>query len=189
MAHIFVLKAISICITIYSWFKPSVDGKLWNTMCLLTGPYLALFKGIKSLRKGAVDYTPLVAVSVLVFCNQILESIIYHFEHVNKFSIFILFGYVLSAIWNIASYIIIFFGILCLIRLITMVFHVKANKSYLNVIDLAVQPVISAVMKIIQRKLAYEQLLFVTLLSLAAILLLGTFLFRFLSALLLNMPA
>ena len=78
----FILKTLRICIYIYqillilrilcTWFWSSSDGKLWHYLCLFTGPYLALFKGLKSLRQGIFDFTPMVAIGLLIFINSML---------------------------------------------------------------------------------------------------------------------
>ncbi|MBN2536406.1 MAG: YggT family protein [Spirochaetales bacterium] len=198
MIYFIMLKTFSICINIYlfllfirilcSWFKPQVDGKLWNYLCLITGPYLALFKGIKFLRRGIFDFTPVLAISLLAFINQSITGITFFLEQTNQLTFGIFLAIFISSIWNIISYIIIFFGILCIIRLISIVFHMNQDNNILKIIDLAIQPVISLVMKIITRKLDYIKLLFLTFLLLAAFFLLGSLLFGYLVELVIGIP-
>ena len=198
MSYLVILKTLTICINIYifllfirvlcTWFRPQVDGKLWNYLCLITGPYLALFKGIKFLRRGIFDFTPVLAISLLAFCNQIIQGIIFHLEETSEISFGIFLAIFISSIWNIISIVIIFFGILCIIRLISIVFHINKSHNVLRIIDLAIQPVISLVMKIIPRKLDYVKLLFLNFLLLTAVWLLGSFVFGYLVQLLTSIP-
>lgn len=198
MNSVVILRTLSLCIYIYIflliirvlciWFKPQVDGKLWNYLCLITGHYLALFKGIKFLKRGIFDFTPVLAISLLVFCNQITEEIIKRLIQINEFSFWVFLSIIVTSLWHSIMYIIIFFGILCIIRLISIVFQINKSNNILNVIDLAIQPVISFIMKIIPRKLEYVQLLFLNFLFFVAILLLGEFIFSYLAELLSSIP-
>ena len=198
MNYLIILRTLSICINMYlfllfirilfTWFSPSVDGKLWHYLCLITGPYLALFKGIKFLRRGKFDFTPILAISLLAFCNQIIVQIRMYLEQANSFSVWILLALILLSIWNIISFILIFFGILCVIRLVSIVFHLNKSHTILKVIDLAIQPLISVVMRIIPRKMDYVQLLFLNFLFLTAIWFLGKIIIEYIAVSLQSIP-
>ncbi|MBN2441064.1 MAG: YggT family protein [Spirochaetales bacterium] len=198
MNHLIILRTLSICINIYlfllfiriicTWFKPSVDGKLWHYLCLITGPYLALFKGIKFLRRGIFDFTPILAISLLGVTNQILQRIILHFEAGFGFSIIVLLALIVLSVWNIVSFVLLFFDILCVIRLIGIFLHINKTHKVLQIIDMAIQPITSIVMKIIPKKLDYVKLLFLSFLFLTAIWLSGIFIFNYVARLILSFP-
>jgi len=198
MNYSIILSTLSICIWIYfyllffrilcTWFRPSIDGKLWHYLCLITGPYLALFKGIKFLRRGKFDFTPVLALSILALINQIIQKILEDLIKRGGVSIWFLLAIITESIWNIIFFIIIFFLILCIIRSISIVFHVNESHSVLKVIDLAILPIITIVMKIITKKLEYVKLVFVTMLFLASLLLLGVFVFSHLIQFLMSIP-
>jgi uncharacterized protein YggT (Ycf19 family) len=199
MNQLFFLRALNITINIYifllfirilcSWFRPSVDGKLWHYLCLITGPYLALFKSIKILRRGIFDFTPVLAIALLGFCNQIFQHLIAHFEAGLPFTLGVPLAYVIVSLWDIISFIIMFFGILCIIRLVSIFLRVNQSHNVLKIIDLAIQPLVSIVMKIIPKKMDYVQLLFLNFLFLIMIWLGGRLIFDFLTTLFLSLPA
>jgi len=198
MLHLIILKTISTCIYLYlflliirilfSWFKPSIDGKLWHYLCLLTGPYLRLFKGIKPLREGIFDFTPIVAISLLAVINQILDKLVFYFQTKVGFSLGILLSIMVETIWGILCLIIAFFAIVGIIRLLSILFHSNPNSGLLRTADLAIQPIIVLVMKFIPKRLDYIKLLFLTILLLAGLWLLAYFSFDKLSEFLKHLP-
>jgi YggT family protein len=198
MNHIFLLNALSSFLFVYillltiriiiTWFKPEVDGKLWHYLCLLTGPYLAWFKEIKALRKGVFDFTPVLAISILFFIQQAIDRIIFYLKKMGRLSIGIGLSAFFSALWNVIFWVIIFFGILSVIRFFNIFFHRKPELSFMGTIDLALQPLVAFVMKFIPRKLEYPKLLFLSMLLIATLLLLGSFSVYYLTQLLVRLP-
>lgn len=85
-----------------------------DMLAKVVDPYLNLFKGIKSLQRGRLDFTPLAALIVL----NIVQRIIQTFAITGKF----LFGYTLATIiqalwWSIGSLILVVMAIIIGVRL------------------------------------------------------------------------
>ena len=60
---------------ILSWFQHPDFGAPWRLLVRLTNPYLSLFSGIRFLRQGMFDFTPLAAILCLVVVLNVLQSI------------------------------------------------------------------------------------------------------------------
>jgi len=77
-------------------------------------PYLNFFRGIKFLRRGPLDFTPLVALLVINIVERILQT----YAFTGTFS----FGYALATIvqslwWSVLSLVVAIFGIGVIVRL------------------------------------------------------------------------
>ncbi|MBN1697685.1 MAG: YggT family protein [Spirochaetales bacterium] len=198
MSYILLLNVISSFLFVYillvtiriifTWFKPEVDGKPWHYLCLITGRYLAMFRGIKGLRKGVFDFSPVLAISILFFVQQVIDRVIFYLRTMGKFSLGIGLSVLFSSLWNSIFWISIFFGILCIIRFYNIFFHRTPDADIMGTIDLALQPMVAFVMKFLPRKCEYPKLLFVSILFLATILLLGSLFVYYLGRLLVSLP-
>lgn len=123
-----IARLLSVLLSIYNmliiirimlqWFnpmrQPSSESSLSGMLAKIVDPYLDLFRGIKSLRRGRIDFTPLVALIVINIVQRILQT----FAYTGKFSL----GYTLATIvqslwWSIGSLILGIFAVLIGVRL------------------------------------------------------------------------
>jgi YggT family protein len=166
---------------VFSWFKPSLDvkshkggNKVWHNLCLITGPYLALFRGVKSMRSRGFDYTPIAAVFVLLVASQVIRlfDIARHITLVNIFIIFIL------GVWEALFAILSFLLILCVVRLIGIFFREGPFGRFLDVIDLALQPFVSFILRLTRNGLNYQNILILCIGFLVTVCIAGSFSFQ-----------
>jgi hypothetical protein len=166
---------------VFSWFKPSIDGKssrnvskLWHYLCLITGPYLALFSRFKMLRSDTFDFSPVIAVFVLLVASQIVSL----FAIANGLSFNHIVIIIVLGVWEALRLILIFFLFLCSVRLIGIFFREARLGRFLNVIDLAIQPLTSFIIRVTHKKLKYQTILILCIGIIAVICIAGSFSFQ-----------
>ncbi len=166
---------------VLSWFKPFIDGtssknvsKLWHYLCLITGPYIALFSRFKIFRSDAFDFSPLVAVYSLLVVNQILGL----FELANRITLNSIIIILVLAVWEALRLILFFFFFLCIIRLAGIFFQGARLGRFLSVIDLAIQPFTSFVLRVSQKTLKYQTILYLCIGVISIVCMAGTFSFQ-----------
>ena len=101
---------------ILSWFQRSVYGRAWELLIRITDPYLSLFSRLRFLRQGMFDFTPLAAILTLVVVLRVIYIIGRH----GKITLGIFLGVLTSAIWSAASFLLILFLILAILRAIIL---------------------------------------------------------------------
>lgn len=103
---------------VLSWLSPmrrvQGQGGVSGLLQRVVDPYLNFFRGIKFLRRGPLDFTPLAALLVINVVERILQT----YAFTGTFS----FGYALATIvqslwWSVLSLVIAIFGIGVIIRL------------------------------------------------------------------------
>ena len=55
-----------------TWFRLPYYGRAWNYLSRITDPYLSFFRGIKFLRTGVFDFSPLAAILTLIVIQNVL---------------------------------------------------------------------------------------------------------------------
>ena len=98
----------------FSWMPSLIDTKWGRLIARLTDPYLDLFRTITLFRTSAVDFTPIVALTVLSVINNLFMTLSY--------AVRITFGFILSLLldagWSAVSFLLGFFLVIVLIRII-----------------------------------------------------------------------
>jgi uncharacterized protein YggT (Ycf19 family) len=162
---------------VFSWFKPVIDGKssknvskLWHYLCLITGPYLALFKGLKRFRTNAFDFTPAIAVLVLLAASQVIGL----FTVAERITFGVIIIILVLGVWEAIRLLLIFFFALCVVRFIGIFFHDGLMGKFLDVVDLALQPFTSFILRITNKKLSYQTILVLCLGVIAVVCIAGS---------------
>ncbi len=122
---------------IFQWFNPirpqGTDGGFSSILAKIVDPYLNLFKGISFLRRGRVDFTPIVAFIVINIVQRILQTFAYTGE--------ISLGYMLATIvqslwWSIGSLIIGIFAVLVGARLFFSYRRTPNSIQYISMLEM-----------------------------------------------------
>lgn len=163
---------------VFSWFKPNIDtrcrsntSKIWHYLCLVTGPYLALFRGLKDFKSGAFDYSPIVAVFALLVVTRSAGLVLLATRMTPEVIIVALF----LGIWEAFEIILLFFFFLCVVRLLGLFISNRTFDRFLNTIDIALQPFVSIILKVTHRRLAYPTILLLCIALIAVICIAGNF--------------
>lgn len=121
---------------ILQWFNPmraqTQQSSFTAILEKIVDPYLNLFKGIKALRQGRIDFTPLVALIVINIVQRILQT----FAYTGDFSL----GYTLATIiqslwWSLGSLILGMFAVILAIRLFFAYRRTPNAIQYISLLD------------------------------------------------------
>ena len=121
---------------ILQWFNPmraqTQQSSFAAILEKIVDPYLNLFKGIRALRRGRIDFTPLVALIVINIVQRILQT----FAYTGDFSL----GYTLATIiqslwWSLGSLILGMFAVILAIRLFFAYRRTPNAIQYISLLD------------------------------------------------------
>ena len=114
---------------VFTWLPDlnySPFGKLLAAVC---DPWLNIFKKFNPFKRSPVDISPMFAIGALMLISSVLKQIVFR----RRFSLWMLFGTVVSILWSICSSILTFFNILLLVRLIAELLNRTQSRIWYNV--------------------------------------------------------
>lgn len=167
-----------------TWFRLPYYGRAWNYLSRITDPYLSFFRGIKFLRTGVFDFSPLAAILTLIVIQNVLGYLI-------RFGVITLgffLSVVLQACWGGAVWIMLFFSFLSVVRLAGLYFAKESPSPIWQTVDLMVQPIANEVKRILRRDLEFRYALVVVIAGFVLTWIFGGFLIRYLAGLLASLP-
>jgi YggT family protein len=129
-----------------TWFSGARYGRPVELLCLITDPYLNWFRRFP-LRAGMLDLSPIIALAVLSVANNIFEMV----GRIGYITLGVILAMLLSAVWSAASFIISFFIVILVLRLIAYLTSRDVYHSFWRIIDTLSQPVIYRINRIIFR--------------------------------------
>jgi len=133
---------------ILSWVRLSSLGRFKSFIHKLTEPYMRHFRGIRWLRFGMLDFSPLLGLlllGLLLFLTQSLSSGAFP-------SWYDLVFWIIDKVWGLVAFIVMLFAILALFRLI-MLFAARGSRpEWLDRIDRLLFPVVSKFLGVFTRK-------------------------------------
>ena len=121
-----------------TWFQGPSLGRPFEILSSITDPYINYFRRLKFARIGNMDFSPIIAVMVLIILLQIISSL-YMF---GKITLGIVLGIIVMAIWSSISWILSFFIILIVIRLMAQLFRFDAVSPLLRTVDIIIHPLL-----------------------------------------------
>jgi YggT family protein len=191
-----ILVAVNIVLILYlfllsarivlSWFSGTWLGRPWDLLRRATDPYLGLFYRLRFLRRGTVDFTPVVAVLALVVALNLVNEMI----RGGRLSVGLVASSVLLAAWSGASFLLLLFLVVGVLRAIPLVFRALPGATLWKTLDLLVQPLVAWVSRLFRLvgRASYAQRLLLTLGLLLVAWLLGRIAIVRLAALLARLP-
>lgn len=97
----------------------SIIDTLDRILGRICDPYLNLFRGVKGLRRSAVDFTPLLALVVL----NLVRSILSIFAQTGEITVWIIIAILVEGLWSS------FFSLLIFILIVLLVVRLIAGRS------------------------------------------------------------
>ncbi|OHD68215.1 MAG: hypothetical protein A2177_06340 [Spirochaetes bacterium RBG_13_68_11] len=191
-----ILVAVNIVLILYlfllstrivlSWFSGTSMGRPWDLLRRATDPYLGLFYRLRFLRQGSVDFTPVVAVLALVVALNLVNEMI----RGGRLSVGLVASSVLLAAWSGASFLLLLFLVVGILRAIPLVTRALPGATLWKTLDLLVQPLVAGVSRLFRLvgRASYVQRLLLTLGLLLVAWLLGRIAIVRLAALLARLP-
>ena len=171
---------------VLSWFSGTSMGRPWELLKRATDPWLGLFYRLRFLRRGSVDFTPVVAVLTLVVILNLVNEVI----RGGRLSVGLAASAVLLAAWSGLSFLLMLFIVVGVLRAIPLVFRALPGATLWKTLDLLAQPLVAWVTRVfrLEGRANYAQRLLLTLGLLLVAWLLGRFAIPRLAALLARLP-
>jgi len=170
-----------------TWFGNVNFGRFYLYLCKITDPYLNLFRRFKFLCVNNFDLSPVAALAVLSIAGSIINRI----AETGRLTIGFLLALLVGAIWSVAAFLIGFFIVIIVVRLIGYLVSANIYSRFWQIIDYISRPVIFTITKIFFKN-RYVRLftgLVVSIISLIALYAVFSFIFhKLIIPALLNMP-
>ncbi|MDL2229391.1 YggT family protein [Treponema sp. OttesenSCG-928-L16] len=138
-----ILMFIRIMLT---WFSGVSYGKIYDFLCRITDPYLDWFRRFP-LTLGHLDFSPLLALAVLSLVNNIFHTLAYY----GRITLGIILAMLVSSVWAAIAFILTFFIIVLILRLIAYLTNRNSYSVFWGIVDKLAQPVIYRISRIIFR--------------------------------------
>ncbi len=149
---------------ILTWFQhpgsplPGGTGRAAGVLGRITDPYLNLFRGMRFLRAGMMDFSPVLAMVVLGMVIQLTSAI----GQTGRVSFGLISGLLVSSIWGAVSFVLEILIVFMLIRLISTFFRAGYSPLWRN-LDSILYRVIERVLSLFtNRELTYRTALIIT---------------------------
>jgi YggT family protein len=163
-ALLFVYSLLIALRIILTWFQGPSYGRAWDMLAAVTDPYLRIFRRIRVLRQGMFDFSPLAAVLVLLVLQNIVASLALY----GSLRFGDVLAVILQALWGSVAWIVLFFFVLAIVRLISLYVARNAVAPVWHTLDLMVQPVAGWVNRLFGGRMEYSSSLIVTVVLLVA---------------------
>ncbi len=151
------MRVVSAVITVYmigiflrvllTWFQGPSMGQPFYLLAAVTDPYLSLFRRIRFLRTDRIDFSPLVALIVLVVLLNITNTLASY----GTITVGIVLALVLQAAWSALAFVIVFVLVIDVIRLLGEVFNVNSVSAFWHTLDVILQPFLGWVARVVFR--------------------------------------
>ena len=164
---------------VLSWFRVGSYGGPWDLLVRVTEPWLAAFRGIRFLRQGALDFTPIAAILALVVAMDILNVLI----GFGRITLGFVLGSIVSAVWGVVAFILLLFLIVGVVRLVLLLVARPGSPSgfLAQALDTMLQPVVRVTERLLPSprsfsRLGYPHVLTIALVGILVIRLAGSLL-------------
>lgn len=131
---------------IITWIPEISYSKPFQILSKICDPYLNLFRGLKWMRIGSIDFSPVVSLCLL----EAVSSIFSRLARCQTFSITFIISLIITMAWTIVQTIISFFFLLFLVRLVfRFIEKSRGSKSsyILESIDYSITPLLYSICK------------------------------------------
>ena len=141
-----IYSTVLIIRIIISWFRVLNGRNGWTTsdqqqspldtidniLGKICDPYLNMFRGVKSLRRGNLDFMPILAFMVL----NLVRSILSLFAETTSFTLWTILAIIVNGLWDsMFSFLLILLIILLIIRLVIGASRNPSSNNWINTID------------------------------------------------------
>ncbi len=170
-----------------TWFGPRAgENPALRPLVAVVDPYLGFFRRFRGLVRGGMDFSPVVAITLLWFVSTVLQSV----AVTGVLSLGNVLGIALAGLWSIATLPLDLFAVLVLVRLVA--FYARWNSLHpgWRMVDGLIDPLVFRVKRFFYRDriVKYPAGLLTTLAVLVAFRIIGTVIVRTLSELVARIP-
>ncbi len=150
-----------------TWFSGATYGKPLDVLKRVTDPYLNIFRRVSFLRTERIDFSPIAAIISLVIVLNIINTLRIYGE----ISLGIILALVISALWSAVFFLLFFFGIIIVVRLVSLFGRSFNVNPFWQTIDVLINPVLTSIQRIFFRG---RQISYRASLGSGAVVLIGT---------------
>jgi len=150
-----------------TWFSGATYGKPLDVLKRVTDPYLNIFRRVSFLRTERIDFSPIAAIISLVIVLNIINTLRIYGE----ISLGIILALVISALWSAVFFLLFFFGIIIVVRLVSLFGRGFTVNPFWQTIDVLINPVLTSIQRIFFRG---RQISYRASLGSGAVVLIGT---------------
>lgn len=172
---------------ILTWFPGAQYSAPGRFLAALCDPFLTWFRRFTFLRIGMIDFSPAVAMGVLVALSSVFAQLAVQGRVLVGASLAML----VSLLWSIAASLLGLVIILLIIRLIAAIFWPNSTSQLWQVLDRSLYPIVFRITKVIfgkQRYVQYRTALITAIVLAIAAELLGNFIINSICILLARLP-
>lgn len=126
---------------IITWFGGSDFGKPYQILSSVTDPYLNYFRRFSFLKFGMMDFSPIAGILFLVIMLDILNTI----ASLGSITVGLILSIILTAVWSAVNFLITFFIILTLIRLVTGALNATKQSPLMTTLETILTPLTNLV--------------------------------------------
>jgi YggT family protein len=130
-----------------SWLPGLDAGRAGQILARVVDPYLNLFRRFKIFSSGAFDFSPIAALAILAVVNDLLTTVAY----AGSLSVGLVLGLLVGAIWSAVAFIIAFFFICAVARMIAYAARWNSLHPLWIVIDSILNPVLFRINRLVYR--------------------------------------
>lgn len=131
---------------LFAWLRPNMFNPIVRFVYTLTNPYLRLFAGLKFLRIGVFDLTPILAFYFL----YLLQELVYRVILMGYFSLEILLSLCVLLLFRFVYFILIIFLIVLALRLIFELARIRGNNPVIAAVYSLSEPAIRPVRRMLR---------------------------------------
>ncbi len=133
---------------VLSTWLPAADlGRAGVVLRKATDPYLRLFSRIPFLRSGGFDFSPIAALAVLTVLNSALMTL----ASTGIITLGLVLGLLLAAFWSAIGFVISFFAVIILVRIIVAAAHWNSLHPLWMLVDSMLNPLLFRINRLFYR--------------------------------------
>ncbi|MDR2738341.1 MAG: YggT family protein [Treponema sp.] len=121
-----------------TWFTGASYGRAYYLLSGVTDPYLNWFRRFSFLRVANLDLSPIAALAILSVVNNVFLTL----GRYGRITLGIILSMLCSVLWSTASFILSFFIIVLVLRLIAYLANRDVYHGFWRIIDMVSQPIL-----------------------------------------------
>jgi len=126
-----------------TWFSGINFGKPYELLSSITDPYLHYFRRFRFLQAGALDFSPVAGLLLLVVVLNMLNTLSIY----GKITLGIVLAIILRAVWSAASFLLTLFIILIVIRFVASLVRANTVHPFIRTVDYIITPLLNWIHK------------------------------------------
>lgn len=171
---------------IISWFPSAQYSKVGQFLAALCDPFLNIFRKIKFLQFGNMDFSPALAIGVLALVSSFLQRL----ANGQRISIGMILSALVSICWSLAHSLLQIFIVILVIRLIVTFISNLDSAPFFTSLDNFLRPMLYNITKKFapNRYIKYQTLLIIGIVAGVVVIVVGNILFGVICGLLSALP-